>query len=106
MAKRLIWTDRYNRSLEYIFTCARDIYTIGTLRNLKKGIVHCETLIADNPLMGGVEESLLGMEFEYRHFVLKPYFKIIYRYDEAGEDIYFIDIWDTRRDPLYLRTNL
>ena len=32
-----------------------------------------------------------GKEKEYRHIVVKPYFKIIYRVE--GDIIYMIDIW-------------
>lgn len=53
--------------------------------------------------MGSIEESLQGMEYEYRKIVIKPYFKIIYRVD--NDVIYFIKIWDTRRDPSLLVNN-
>ena len=98
---QLIWTDTYNRSLEYLFTCSHDIYTQTTLKKLRDGIIHYEHLLTANPFMGSIEISLTGMEHEYRNIIIKPYFKVIYRVD--GEKIYFIKIWDTRRDPELLR---
>lgn len=103
MVKRLIWTDKYNKSLEYIFSCSRDIYSRPILSKLKSAIMHNEKLLSHNPLMGSIEESLQGMEYEYRKIVIKPYFKIIYRVD--NDVIYFIKIWDTRRDPSLLVNN-
>ena len=100
MAKRLIWTDFYNKSLEDIFTCSRDIYSKSILVKLKGTIMHYEKLLVDNPMMGSLEESLQGMDYDYRKIVIKPYFKIIYTVSDNA--IYLIDIWDTRRDPSLL----
>lgn len=103
MAKRLIWTERFNKSLEYILTCAQDIYATNTRRKLKEGIKRCESIIADNPLIGSIERELEGLEYEYRYILVRPYFKIIYRYNE--DSIFFMEIWDTRRDPSFLTCN-
>ena len=54
-------------------------------------------MLIDNSLFGAIEPLLIGREEEYRHIVVKPYFKIIYRVE--GDTIYMIDIWDTRRNP-------
>ena len=94
---QLIWTDTYNKSLEYLFTCSQDIYSQSVLRKLRDGIIHYEALLVNNPLMGSIEESLLGMEYEYRNLIIRPYFKIIYRVE--NEKIYFMRVWDTRRNP-------
>lgn len=104
MVKRIIWTDKFSKSLESLFACLHSIYSIGTLRKLGKDITRNELLLPDNPQMGSIEESLSGLQYEYRSIVIKPYFKIIYRNDK--EDIYFIDIWDTRRDPSLLKKNI
>lgn len=104
MAKKLIWTDLYNKSLEDIFTCSRDIYSKSILIKLKDAIMHYEKLLTHNPMMGSLEESLQGMDYDYRRIIIKPYFKIIYRFD--NDAIYFIKIWDTRRDPSILTKEL
>lgn len=103
MAKRIIWTERFNKSLEYILTCAQDIYTNNTRRKLKAGIRHCESIIADNPLLGSIERNLEGLDYEYRYFLIRPCFKIIYRNNK--DCIIFMEIWDTRRDPSFLTYN-
>ena len=104
MAKRMIWTRKFSESLNVLLSCLNTIYSLGTLRRLGDGIVRSERLLSDNPKMGSIEESLSGLRYEYRHVVVKPYFKIIYRCDE--ECAYFIEIWDTRRDPSLLKYRL
>lgn len=97
MAMRIVWTARYNKSLENIFTCARDFYSRSTLKKLNSSIKNAEAMLIDNSLLGAIEPLLRGREEEYRHIVVKPYFKIVYRVE--GNIIYMIDIWDTRRNP-------
>lgn len=97
MAMRIVWTARYNKSLENIFTCARDFYSRSTLKKLNSSIKNAEAMLIDNSLLGAIEPLLRGREEEYRHIVVKPYFKIVYRVE--GNIIYMIHIWDTRRNP-------
>lgn len=94
---RIVWTARYNKSLENIFACARDFYSRTTLKKLNTSIKNTETILIGKALLGAIEPLLIGKEKEYRHIVVKPYFKIIYRVE--GDIIYMIDIWDTRRNP-------
>lgn len=101
---RIVWTARYNKSLECIFTCALDFYSRTTLKRLNSSIKSIEGLLLDNPLLGAVEPLLIGKENEYRHVIIKPLFKIIYRVEK--DVIYMIDIWDTRRNPQKLTDGL
>ena len=101
---RIVWTARYNKSLEYIFTCARDVYSRTTLKKLNSSIKSIEAILIENPLLGAVEPLLRGREQEYRHIVIKPLFKIIYRIED--DIIYMIDIWDSRRNPKNLTEGL
>jgi hypothetical protein len=90
--------------LEYIFTCARDVYSRTTLKKLNSSIKSIEAILIENPLLGAVEPLLIGREQEYRHIVIKPLFKIIYRIED--DIIYMIDIWDSRRNPKNLTEGL
>jgi len=94
---QIVWTARFNKSLEYTFTCARDFYSKNILSNLHNEIKHQESLLKENPQMGTIESLLEGRSFEYRYLVIKPYHKIIYCVN--NDIIYMIDLWDTRRDP-------
>ena len=57
---RIVWTARYNKSLEYIFTCARDVYSRTTLKKLNSSIKSIEAILIENPLLGAVEPLLIG----------------------------------------------
>lgn len=104
MAMQVIWTDSYNKSLDDMFSCVGTIYSMVTLKKIAAALKQYEPLLVENPFMGGIEESLKRCRYEYRYIVIKPYFKVIYRVED--DKIYFIRIWDTRRDPSLLRTNI
>ena len=53
---RIVWTARYNKSLEYIFTCARDVYSRTTLKKLNSSIKSIEAILIENPLLGAITD--------------------------------------------------
>lgn len=94
---QVVWTVRFSRSLEFIYSCARDYYSRITLKKLNDGIKSAESLLADNPYLGSIEPLLENRDVQYRRFIVKPVFKLIYTV--IDDHIYMMDIWDTRRDP-------
>ena len=94
---QLIWTARFNKSMEFIFTCALDFYSRDTLKSLNTNLKKQEALLIANPKIGSKEPLLENRDIEYRHLIIKPYFKVIYTLSE--DNIYMMDIWGTRRDP-------
>lgn len=65
MAMQVRWTEQSNRALEYIMTCARELYSQKQLRCLRSDLVKCEALLSENPYMGAVENELEGLEIMY-----------------------------------------
>ena len=59
---RIVWTARYNKSLENIFACARDFYSRTTLKKLNTSIKNTETILIGNALLGAIEPLLIGKE--------------------------------------------
>lgn len=101
---RILTTEEFDKAYEFIFTCSRDLYSKGILRDLRNGFKRKLSLLADNPAIGSIEPSLENTGYEYRRLVIKPYFKVIYIVE--GDNIYLTDIWDTRRDPSILTKEL
>lgn len=85
------------QAFDDLVSCGHHFYSQQTLKNLIDEIQHSKNLLSSMPLVGGEEPILEGMEPLHRHIVIRPYFKLIYTiYDNT---IFFVDIWDTRRDP-------
>lgn len=103
MAKRLIFSEKFRRSMERFMVCSHDIYNQNTLLRLKDGIRQNGKLLTENPYYGAVE-FVLNERDEFRRIVIKPYFKMLYVVEE--DDIVLVDIWDTRRNPSYLKESL
>ena len=57
-------------------------------------------LIEGSPNIGHVEPLLADRPLMYRSFVMNRLDKIVYRID--GDIIYFVALWDVRRDPVTL----
>lgn len=57
------------------------------------------------PLSFRQENSLRGLNVEYRSVVLLRNWKIVYRYEEERDDVHLIDIWDNRSNPDVLWKN-
>ena len=89
--------------MEVLMVCSHDIYNQNTLIRLRDGIRQNGKLLTENPSLGAVE-FVLDKTDEFRRIVIKPYFKILYVVEE--DDIILVDIWDTRRDPSYLKEKL
>lgn len=102
MDRRIVWSESFHRSIEEYLICSHGFYSRNTLNSLLDGIKHCEGMLKDNPMMGGIEYSFGTVEF--RRLLIKPYFKLIYFI--SGNDVILSCIWDTRRNPETLRTNL
>jgi len=94
---QIIWTDAGTKSLEFLMTCARDIYSQKTLSSLYQEIKKTERQLKSNPYIGQREPLAEGREYDYRHIVLSNMFKLIYFIYE--ENIFIVSIWDTRQNP-------
>ena len=95
MAKRIIWSDNFHKSLDEHFKQHELIYSSDVLRKLRNGILKYNEMLVDNPMMGRVEKELDNIIF--RRVVIKPYFKLIYIVEDDA--VVFTCIWDTRRAP-------
>lgn len=62
-------------------------------------IEQCCCLLAIYPRMGNIEPLLCDLDKEYRSWVVHKHYKIIYVIYEAQDEIYIVDLWDTRQEP-------
>ena len=75
--------------------------TFGTKATTKLilRIEQCCSLLAIYPRMGNIEPLLCDLDKEYRSWVVHKHYKIIYVIYEAQDEIYIVDLWDTRQEP-------
>lgn len=55
--------------------------------------------VCTHPENGPSEQLLDGDSYGIRSVVAHPYFKVIYIYKSDLNEVYILDVWDTRRDP-------
>lgn len=77
--------------------CSGGLYTQDTLRNLMTQIVRSKDYLCHNPHLGAVEPLLEMEEPQFRHLVIRPYFKLIYFVH--NQNVVLATIWDVRQNP-------
>ena len=95
----VIWTRKANdaryRALEY----GTVTFGAAAVDKMNHRIEHCVRLLATNPHIGAIEQTLRNRRYEYRSLVVHRYFKIVYYIDALHEKIYITAFWDVRQEP-------
>ena len=91
------YTSLFMQAFDDLVSCGHHFFSQQTLKNLINEIQRSKRLLTNQPYIGGEEPILEGMEPRHRHIIIKPYFKLIYTI--FNDTLFFVDIWDTRRDP-------
>ncbi len=97
MARNIIVAPQFYKSLNQIADLIGTVYKSKTYSVLENKILINSKKLAINPMIGSKELLLENLLFEYRKFIIKPWFKLIYAF--TNDNIYFVDIWDTRQNP-------
>ncbi len=97
MVRNIILAPQFHKSLDQISDLVGMVYRPKTMTTLLKKISKYSKTLANNPMIGSKELLLEELLFEYRKFIIKPWFKLIYAF--TNDNIYFVDVWDTRQDP-------
>ena len=99
MAK-IEWTDRFLYCIDYFISHANMEYGKATALRWADEIAAFEKRVCLWPTSYPPERLLLGKRVLYRGcHVMNRRFKLIYYYDETGDVVHLIDIWDTRMNP-------
>jgi len=94
----IYWTDFSKRQLKLIF----DYYKEQSNKNTAKLIV--EEIVSDTeklkyfPKSGQIEPLLIHLDIDVRYTISQNY-KIIYLFNEEMEQIFILDVFDTRQNP-------
>lgn len=99
MAK-VIWTKRANRERIAILTYGAKEFGKRVAGKLNERIESYAVLLDGNPHLGGIEPLLAERRREYRSLVVHEHYKLVYYI--KGNNLYIVDIWDTRREPAKL----
>lgn len=101
---QVINTARFERSMEFVISCGRNIYSRNIIRQFYDDYKKYRTLLSSSPRIGQKELLLEGEGLDYRYVFIKPYFKIIYLIQD--ETLYLVDVWDVRQEPQNLQSRI
>lgn len=101
---QVINTARFERSMEFVVSCGRTIYSRNIIRQFYEDYKKYRTLLSSSPRIGQKELLLESEIIEYRYVFIKPYFKIIYLIQD--ETLYLVDVWDVRQEPKNLQSRV
>ena len=97
MGFQVVYSDHFRQKLNRLMACSGGLYTQETLRNLMAQIVRSKDHLSLNPRLGAIEPLLETEEPQFRHIVIRPYFKLIYFVH--NQDVVLATIWDVRQNP-------
>lgn len=104
MAMRVNTTPQFEKALDWLMNCSNDLYSRNTVKSVYAAYKHYRQLLSEQPYFGSEEPILCNMPVIFRRIVIKPYFKFIYAI--IDDEVYMIDIWDTRQSPERLRNRI
>ncbi|MBP5366813.1 MAG: type II toxin-antitoxin system RelE/ParE family toxin [Bacteroidales bacterium] len=100
----IIWTDKADELLAEIAEFILLVYGETAHNKFLSEVYETVLLLATNPYMGKIEPSLSDHSICYRSIVVNHINKVVYIAEE--ESIVVVAIWDCRRDPYYLASNI
>jgi plasmid stabilization system protein ParE len=101
--KEVIWTNFAISELKNIYLSYKMAAGKAVAEKIQKSIFAATRPLSKNPLIGPIEENLIGILQQHRYIVAGNY-KIIYFVDKSG--VYIVDIFDCRRNPQKMRRNV
>ncbi len=103
MELRIYWTDFSKNELNKIFSYYKENANFKVAKNLILGIVNETTKLEAHPNIGQKEELLENREQEFRYLIYKNY-KIIYWVNTNNNWVEISDVFDTRQNPVKVKT--
>ena len=94
---RIHWTVRAKKSANEVGAYILQTFGERSFEKFCEELLHNVNLLAESPNLGRIEPLLNKRLFTYRSLVVNKRSKIIYRFD--NENIFIVDLWDTRREP-------
>ncbi len=94
---QVIWNPAIQFELQKILDYLLVNYGVKSAEKFTDDFEQWVDAIVQNPYMVSREPSLDHYQTIYRGAVIHKYQKLIYKVE--GDIIYFVDLWDTRRNP-------
>lgn len=93
------WSTRANNTRISILKYGKEEFGLERANKLNDNIEKAVARLESFPRMGNIEPLLCDLDKEYRSWVVHKHYKIIYVIYEAQDEIYIVDLWDTRQEP-------
>lgn len=102
----VIWSQRANKRRIEFLTYGKREFGLRSAIKMNEQIESYVHSLANNPNLGSIEPLLQGRKKEYCSLVVHTLIKLIYWVDKEKARIYIADLWQTRREPVYLAKQL
>ena len=104
MELKIYWTDFSKIQLRKIFSYYHENASLQVAQKLTTGLVEKTIILSTRPGIGQKEKLLKDREQEFRYLVFKNY-KIIYWINYYKNQVEISDIFDTRQNPIKMKSN-
>ena len=99
----IYWTDFSKTQLRKIFSHYHENASLRIAQKLTIGIVEKTHILSTRPNIGQKEELLKDRKQEFRYLLFKNY-KIIYWINYHKNQVEISDIFDTRQNPIKMKS--
>lgn len=104
MQLQIVWKKRATMQLNNIVAYGLVAFGEKAAKKFYQQIKQYDTLLGKHPHLGQIEPILTLRRQEYRSIVVHEHYKLVYYIDR--QYLYITALWDTRREPKQLTTNI
>ncbi len=91
------WDPKIKREIKKVLDYLIQEFGVNNAKLFRNNLNSWTNTIISNPYIGKQEPLLIGLDSIYRSVVVHKYQKLIYKIED--DTLYFLDMWDVRRDP-------
>ena len=99
---RIIWSDEAIKSVDETADYIEDNFGIGRSMEFYDEVQKQADSLLQFPKKGSIDDDLKGGMYDYRSLGIGELSRLVYRID--GETIRILYLWNTRRNPITLRS--
>ena len=103
---RIIWQSEARTHVRAAFAYGKKVFGLRVAIRFREELKSSSYRLSTHPYIGVKELALSDKDISYRSLVVHPHYKLIYWVDEERDTVFIAALWDTRRNPDVLPTQL
>lgn len=103
---QVIWRRVADREFHLAIAQGKEDFGEAVSARFTYSIIDQASLLSENPQMGQRRPELDTPRRQMRSLLVHEHFQLIYYYHESKATVYIVSLWDTRKNPVSLRSHI